>query len=219
MLTMHLAQDENDCFSAVSAREVGLALEESEETKVNYGQLLLQALLEHWPRPFQLGDEANPDGPEGGGTGASSHPPAISYVAIHRPGNEYYSVAPHIPVIFRYEFGGSTSNGSTIWLTIFEFYSEVGGRTLYRLLCRDADGETEGTLLTESGVNLGGWHSRQSQPAQTDNSSFQSAAPHPVNQIDFEKSWKQNVLKTNSQEKCLAGSTKRQKFWFQTRHK
>ena len=107
MLTIHLAQDENDCFSAwVSAREVGLALEESEETKVNYGQLLLQALLEHWPRPFQLGDEANPAGPEGSGTGASSHPPAISNGAIHRPGNEYFSVAPHTPVIFRYEFGG-----------------------------------------------------------------------------------------------------------------
>ena len=29
-------------------------------------------------------------------------------------------------------------------------FSEVGGRTLYRLLCRDAGGETEGTLLTET---------------------------------------------------------------------
>lgn len=26
----------------------------------------------------------------------------------------------------------------------------MGGRTLYRLLCRDAGGETEGTLLTET---------------------------------------------------------------------
>ncbi|KZS16002.1 WD repeat-containing protein 48 isoform X1 [Daphnia magna] len=129
MLTIHLAQDENDCFSAwVSAREVGLALEESEETKVNYGQLLLQALLEHWPRPFQLGDEANVDGPEGSASGGASHTPAISNGAIHRPGNEYFSVAPHTPVIF----------------------SEVGGRTLYRLLCRDAGGDTEGTLLTET---------------------------------------------------------------------
>lgn len=32
----------------------------------------------------------------------------------------------------------------------FCFPSEVGGRTLYRLLCRDAGGETEGTLLTET---------------------------------------------------------------------
>lgn len=132
MLTIHLAQDENDCFSAwVSAKEVGLALEDSEETKVNYGQLLLQALLEHWPRPFQLGEEAA--GGSDGVTGpdsTSNHPPTASSTngAIHRPGNEYFTVAPHTPVIF----------------------SEVGGRTLYRLLCRDAGGETEGTLLTET---------------------------------------------------------------------
>ena len=51
MLTIHLGQDENDCLSAwVSARETGLAPNETLEQKVNYGGLLLQALLEHWPR-------------------------------------------------------------------------------------------------------------------------------------------------------------------------
>ena len=107
MLTIHLAQDENDCFSAwVSAKEVGLALEDSEETKVNYGQLLLQALLEHWPRPFQLGEEAAAGGSDGlaGPDSTSSHPPVASSTngAVHRPGNEYFTVAPHTPVIFRY---------------------------------------------------------------------------------------------------------------------
>lgn len=104
MLTIHLAQDENDCFSAwVSAREVGLAHEESEETKVNYGQLLLQALLEHWPRPTQLGEEANIDGTDGlMPPGQQQHQAAaISNGAVHRPGNEYFSVSPHTPVIFR----------------------------------------------------------------------------------------------------------------------
>lgn len=104
MLTIHLAQDENDCVSAwVSAREVGLALEEAEESKVNYGQLLLQALLEHWPRPFQLGEEANAEGGVGldGNPPSQQHPPAISNGAVHRPGNDYFSVAPHTPVIFR----------------------------------------------------------------------------------------------------------------------
>ena len=97
MLTIHLAQDENDCFSAwVSAKEVGLASEDTEETKINYGQLLLQALLEHWPRPFQLGEEGGMDG------AVDPHPPIISNGAIQRPGNEYFSVAPHTPVIFRY---------------------------------------------------------------------------------------------------------------------
>ena len=43
-------------------------------------------------------------------------------------GNEYFSVPGHAPVIF----------------------SEVGGRTLYRLLARDAGGETEGVLLNET---------------------------------------------------------------------
>lgn len=32
----------------------------------------------------------------------------------------------------------------------FFIYSEVGGRTLYRLLVRDAAGETEGVLLNET---------------------------------------------------------------------
>lgn len=43
-------------------------------------------------------------------------------------GNEYFSMPGHTPVIF----------------------SEVGGRTLYRLLARDAGGETEGVLLNET---------------------------------------------------------------------
>nr|XP_002127032.1 WD repeat-containing protein 48 [Ciona intestinalis] len=43
-------------------------------------------------------------------------------------GNQYFKVPPHIPVIF----------------------SEVGGRTLFRLLCGDAAGETEGMLLRET---------------------------------------------------------------------
>lgn len=30
------------------------------------------------------------------------------------------------------------------------FYSEAGGRTLFRLLCRDAGGETEQMLLNET---------------------------------------------------------------------
>ena len=45
MLTIHLGQDENDCLSAwVSARETGLAPNETLEQKVNYGGLLLQVI-------------------------------------------------------------------------------------------------------------------------------------------------------------------------------
>ena len=33
---------------------------------------------------------------------------------------------------------------------VFIFYSEVGGRTMFRLLCRDAGGETEQMMLNET---------------------------------------------------------------------
>ena len=46
-------------------------------------------------------------------------------------GNDYFSVPGHTPVIF----------------------SEIGGRTLYRLLARDAGGETEAMLLIETVPN------------------------------------------------------------------
>ena len=116
MLTIHLGQDENDCLSAwVSARETGLAPNELEQ-KVNYGGLLLQALLEHWPRPYNIEDESDID------SGSHQRP------GQQTQGNEYFSVPGHTPVIF----------------------SEVGGRTLYRLLARDAGGETEGVLLNET---------------------------------------------------------------------
>ena len=47
---------------------------------------------------------------------------------ILRKGNSYFSVPPHTPVIF----------------------SEVGGRTLFRFLCRDAGGDSERSLLSET---------------------------------------------------------------------
>jgi WD repeat-containing protein 48 len=43
-------------------------------------------------------------------------------------GNEYFQVPPHTPMIF----------------------GEAGGRTLFRLLCRDSRGETESMLLNET---------------------------------------------------------------------
>ena len=118
MLTVHLCQDENDCLSAwVSARETGLAPNDAIDQKVNYGGLLLQALLEHWPRPYAIEEESDVDN-------AQQHNGNVN----SRGGNDYFSVPGHTPVIF----------------------SEVGGRTLYRLLARDAGGETEGVLLNET---------------------------------------------------------------------
>lgn len=107
MLTVHLGQDEVDCLGAwVSAKEADLTSDRDQ--KVNYGQLLLQALLEHWNHPQRV--TTNPE------TGAKV------------VGNTYFSVPQHTPLIF----------------------SEVGGRTLYRLAVGDAGGDTEGVLLNET---------------------------------------------------------------------
>lgn len=56
---------------------------------MNYGNLLLQALLEHWWRPLHVDDENEGNGNDGNG-------PHI------RGGNPYFSVPSHTPVIFRY---------------------------------------------------------------------------------------------------------------------
>lgn len=104
MLTIHLGQEETDCLSAwVSAKEAGLTTEN--DSKVNFGVLLLQALLDNWNHPNKNNENGQ-----------------------RLVGNAYFAVPPHTPLIF----------------------SEVGGRTLYRLQVGDAGGETEGNLLTET---------------------------------------------------------------------
>ena len=74
MLTIHLGQDEVDCFAAwVSARDAGLKDCPELDQKVNYGKLLLQALLEQWRN-----------------------------VEPNSENKLYFSVPRHIPLIFRY---------------------------------------------------------------------------------------------------------------------
>lgn len=117
MLSIHL--DESDCFAAwLSAKDGGLAPSDGSDPKINYGYLLLQALLEHWPRTY-MNEEENGDGPGCSPVLGGDRP---------RPRNSYFSVPGHTPVII----------------------SEDGGRTLFRLLCRDAGGETESLLLGET---------------------------------------------------------------------
>jgi WD repeat-containing protein 48 len=103
MLTIHLGQDEVDCFSAwVSARDAGIRDCPEPDQKVNYGKLLLQALFEHW-----RGVEKDAEN------------------------KLYFTVPKHIPLIL----------------------SEVGGRTLYRVLVGDTVGDTENALLNETVPN------------------------------------------------------------------
>ncbi|XP_015922477.1 WD repeat-containing protein 48 isoform X2 [Parasteatoda tepidariorum] len=118
LLCIHL--DEHDSFAAwVSSKEFGLNLNDNNDPKVNLGGLLLQALLEHWPATYGADEEI-----DNGVNGGSTSP----HAERGRPGNPYFSIPEHTPVIF----------------------SEVGGRTLLRLLVGDAGRETEELLLHET---------------------------------------------------------------------
>ncbi|OXB63821.1 hypothetical protein ASZ78_016227 [Callipepla squamata] len=119
MLTITL--DESDCFAAwVSAKDAGFSSPDGSDPKLNLGGLLLQALLEYWPRTHinPMDEEEN----------EINH--AVNGEQENRvqKGNGYFQVPPHTPVIF----------------------GEAGGRTLFRLLCRDSGGETESMLLNET---------------------------------------------------------------------
>ncbi|KAK6311184.1 hypothetical protein J4Q44_G00192390 [Coregonus suidteri] len=120
MLTVTL--DESDCFAAwVSAKDAGFSSSDGSDPKLNLGGLLLQALLEFWPRTHLNPMDEEED--------------EVNHAAVNgeqetrvQKGNGYFQVPPHTPVIF----------------------GEAGGRTLFRLLCRDSGGETESMLLNET---------------------------------------------------------------------
>nr|XP_060496694.1 WD repeat-containing protein 48 [Panthera onca] len=118
MLTITL--DEGDCFAAwVSAKDAGFSSPDGSDPKLNLGGLLLQALLEYWPRTHvnPMDEEEN----------EVNHVNGEQENRVQK-GNGYFQVPPHTPVIF----------------------GEAGGRTLFRLLCRDSGGETESMLLNET---------------------------------------------------------------------
>ncbi|KAI5755314.1 WD repeat-containing protein 48 isoform X3 [Diaphorina citri] len=118
MLTINLGQDEIDCFSAwVSSKEAGLPSPDNVDSKINYGSLILKALLEHWIAASQIHDDG--DDEQSGGNQANATP-------------EYFKIPGHTPLII----------------------SEVVGRGLYRLLVRDAGGDTEHHCLRD---NLPPW--------------------------------------------------------------
>ncbi|XP_026097411.1 WD repeat-containing protein 48-like isoform X1 [Carassius auratus] len=145
MLTITL--DESDCFAAwVSAKDAGFTSSDGSDPKLNLGGLLLQALLEYWPRthinPSDDESEANHTIGENSQLFLTSsslkcadlatkkHIDAVNgeHESRMQKGNGYFQVPPHTPVIF----------------------GEAGGRTLFRLLCRDSGGETESMLLNET---------------------------------------------------------------------
>jgi len=141
MLTINL--EESDCFAAwISVTDVpglepkiidGKAFA-AEIKHVNYGVLLLQALLEYWPETFTgTVDDADQDmpradSPESGDASASEV--NLNLESRVMTGNGFFSIPEHTPLIF------SESSGT--------------GRTLFRLLVSDASGENEGYLLAET---------------------------------------------------------------------
>ena len=97
MLTIHLAEkrDDVDCLAAwVSAKDAGLSAigDENADVKINYGELLLKALFEHWPRTFTLDQDENNEDCE-----SPRNSPKTP-----RSGNKYFCLPPHTPVIIRY---------------------------------------------------------------------------------------------------------------------
>ncbi|KAK7603146.1 hypothetical protein V9T40_003145 [Parthenolecanium corni] len=92
-LTIHLGQEETDCLCAwVNGKEIGLTT--PPDQKVNYGSVLLGALLKHW-RYTVMEDEKEEISKEGN----SSNPPSLS--------NGVIQVPQHTPVIFT-EVGNRT---------------------------------------------------------------------------------------------------------------
>ncbi|XP_067057172.1 WD repeat-containing protein 48-like [Acropora muricata] len=141
MLTINL--EESDCFAAwISVTDVpGLEPKvidgkvfASDTKHVNYGVLLLQALLEYWPETFtSTSDDADhemqrADSPESGDASASEV--NLNMESRAMIGNGFFSIPEHTPLIF------TESSGT--------------GRTLFRLLVSDASGENEGYLLAET---------------------------------------------------------------------
>uniref|UniRef100_A0A8C1KTV7 WD repeat-containing protein 48 n=1 Tax=Cyprinus carpio TaxID=7962 RepID=A0A8C1KTV7_CYPCA len=103
----------------VRADDENFTSPDGSDPKLNLGGLLLQALLEFWPRTH-----INPVEEE---EIELNHVNGEQESRIQK-GNGYFQVPPHTPVIF----------------------GEAGGRTLFRLLCRDSGGETESMLLNET---------------------------------------------------------------------
>uniref|UniRef100_A0A8C2HW03 WD repeat-containing protein 48 n=1 Tax=Cyprinus carpio TaxID=7962 RepID=A0A8C2HW03_CYPCA len=120
ILTKDTNNNVADCFAAwVSAKDAGFTSPDGSDPKLNLGGLLLQALLEYWPRTH-----INPSDDET----ELNHGMNGEHESRIQKGNGYFQVPPHTPVIF----------------------GEAGGRTLFRLLCRDSGGETESMLLNET---------------------------------------------------------------------
>merc|ERR1712136_543051 len=136
--------EDPECFQAWNTAKDVEGFEEYEPiTKLNYGGLLLHALLEHWPATQQEGKK--PEGNNGTSDeqeqrkslSESDTSTASNNVATTTTNNEsttkqgnklLFKVPPHTPIVF----------------------SESNGRTIFRLLCQDASGKAESNHLRDT---------------------------------------------------------------------
>ena len=135
---INVTLDETDCFSSYMVTEDVPSLPIEDPKKVigdsrfiNYGVLLLRALLEHWPESLENpAEEAPPDqeraNPIVNGSDINVQLDNNSTTSI----NGFFSVPPYTPLVFG-EGGGC-------------------GRTYFRLIVGDANGENECSILSET---------------------------------------------------------------------
>eukprot|EP00795_Rhopilema_esculentum_P008237 gene8237-14175_t len=152
---LNVTLDESDCFSSWMVLDDVPDLRLQDRSRVNYGLLLLQALLEHWPETQPataemdaIADRSSQESPgpkekrlfritEDKISKFFTHQLGFAYFYITvgnfgkpSPSNGFFSVSPHTPLVFA-EGGGC-------------------GRTSFRLLVGDAAGENECTILHET---------------------------------------------------------------------
>ncbi|KAH1021194.1 hypothetical protein HUJ04_010736 [Dendroctonus ponderosae] len=161
MLTIHLGQDEVDCFAAwVSAKDAGIDHPEPDH-KVNYGKLLLHALFEHY-RGLQPDQESRlhftmltihlgQDEVDCFAAWVSAKDAGIDHPEPDHKVN-YGKLLLH--ALFEHYRGLQPDQESRLHFTVPKYIplilSEIGGRTLYRVLVGDTPGETETALLNET---------------------------------------------------------------------
>jgi len=132
---LNVCLDESDCFSSWMVTEDVPSLPIEDPKKVlgdsrfiNYGVLLLRALLENWPESFESvsQEEGLSDERLNEIITADINP----HIDNKTSANGFFPINPHIPLVFG-ESGGC-------------------GRTYFRLLVGDASGENECSILSET---------------------------------------------------------------------
>lgn len=134
---INVTLDETDCFSSYMVTEDVPSLPIEDHKKVigdsrfiNYGVLLLRALLEYWPEALENPQNEEIQGEQAPSDSIVNGSDINVQVDTKTPMNGFFSVPLHTPLVFG-ESGGC-------------------GRTYFRLIVGDANGENECSILSET---------------------------------------------------------------------